>query len=205
MTRRMRLSGRAGPGRRRFRAVVIGASAGGFEALRGLLKNFSERFRPPIIVVLHVAATERSTLAEGFSRVSRLPVREAGERMRIAPGHVYVAPAGYHLLIEKDERFALSVDERVSYSRPSIDVLFESAAEVWRAGLAGVILTGANEDGAKGLLALRSHQGTAIVQDPDEAESPEMPRAALKVAGADHVLKLAEIAPLLNRLAGAEK
>lgn len=189
--------------RRRLRAVVIGASAGGFEALRVLLSKLSPDFRAPVIVVLHSAASEHTALAVSYSRISALPVSEAEERTRVEPGRVYVAPPGYHLLVEKNERFALSVDDRVCFARPSIDVLFESAADVWRSTLAGVILTGANDDGARGLAAIRSYHGLAIVQSPQDAEAPEMPAAALKIAGADHILKLDEIAALLNRLTGA--
>lgn len=189
--------------RRRLRAIVIGASAGGFDALRAIFGKLSPALRAPVIVVLHAAASDQSTLAESFARVSKLPVIEAAERTRVNPGRIYLAPAGYHLLVEKNEHFSLSVDERVRYARPSIDVLFESAADVWRAALAGVILTGANDDGARGLAVIREHKGTAIVQSPVDAEVPEMPQAALKLAGADHVLKLSEIAPLLNKLTGA--
>lgn len=188
--------------RRRLRAVVIGASAGGFEALRKIFSRLSPGLRAPVIVVLHSAAVEAS-LAESYARGSALPVSEATERTRIEPGRIYIAPAGYHLLVEKNEHFSLSVDERVRYSRPSVDVLFESAADVWRSALIGVIITGANDDGARGLAAIRSHQGVAIVQAPDDAEVPDMPAAAIKLAGADHVVKLSEIAPLINKLAGA--
>lgn len=188
--------------RRRLRAIVIGASAGGYEALRKVFGRLSPKLSAPVIVVLHSAPTEQTSLAQSYVRSATLPVTEAMERSRILPGHIYIAPAGYHLLIEKNEHFALSVDERVRYSRPSIDVLFESAAEVWRSALVGVVLTGANDDGAQGLAAIRSHRGIAVVQSPAEAEVPDMPAAAIKLAGADHVVKLSEIAPLLNKLAG---
>lgn len=188
--------------RRRLRAIVVGASAGGFEALRFLLGKLSVRLRAPIIIVLHSAPVEQSALAQSFSRYSVLPVVEAAERTRVEPGHVYLAPAGYHLLVERNEHFSLSVDERVRYARPSIDVLFESAADTWRAAVAGVVLTGANDDGARGLAAIRAHRGIAIVQSPEDAEVADMPQAALKLAGADHVLKLTEIPTLLNRLSG---
>ena len=117
---------------------------------------------------------------------------------------IHLAPAGYHLLIERDRCFAYSVDEPVHYSRPSIDVLFESAADAYGAGLAGVMLTGASPDGAKGLMRIRQAGGLAIVQDPAEALASAMPQAALDQAGADHCLPLARIAPLLNELAHRE-
>jgi two-component system, chemotaxis family, protein-glutamate methylesterase/glutaminase len=191
--------------RRLLRAIVVGASAGGYEALNRVLAGLSPRLRTPLIVVLHIAASDNSSVAESFGRSCPLPVVEAGGRTRVMPGHVHVAPPGYHLLVEHGERFALSVDERVRYSRPSIDVLFESAADVWRAAVAGVVLTGANDDGAQGLATIRSHGGIGIVQAPDDAEVSIMPAAALKLAGADHVVTLGELAPLLNRLSGADK
>jgi two-component system, chemotaxis family, protein-glutamate methylesterase/glutaminase len=188
--------------RRRLRAVLVGASAGGFEAISRLLRALSPELRPPLIIVLHSAATEHSSLAESLARRCALPVLEAGERQRVMPGRVYVAPAGYHLLIGDNEHFALSVDSRVRFARPSIDVLFESAADAWRGAVAAVLLTGANDDGARGLAAVREHGGIGIVQAPDEAEAPEMPTAALKLAGADYVLRLAEIAPMIHHLSG---
>lgn len=190
--------------RRKLRACVVGASAGGIQAVRTVLGGLAPGFRPAVIVVQHVAAGGGS-LVEACRDDCPLVVADAGERERIQPGHVYLAPPGYHLLVEKSERFALSVDDKVCYARPSIDVLFESAADVWGATVVGIVLTGANDDGARGLKAIRDRGGRAIVQAPDEAASPEMPRAALKIAGADEVLRLAEIAPLLNRLAGATK
>lgn len=121
-------------------------------------------------------------------------------RQPVEGGRVYVAPPAYHMLVERGPRLALSVDDRVCYVRPSADVLFESAADVWGQGVIGVILTGANEDGARGLQAIRSRKGLGIIQDPAEAEMAAMPRSALELAGADHVLPLVEIGSLLNQL-----
>ncbi len=187
--------------RRRLRALLVGASSGGVHAIGALLKGLAPAFKPSVVVVQHVAP-DHSSLAQVYARSAHVPVVEATARVRIEPRHVYVAPPGYHLLVEKSERFALSVDEKVRWSRPSIDVLFESAADVWGALAIGVILTGANDDGARGLAALRSRGGKAIVQQPEDAESPAMPRAALAAAGADFVLPLNEIAPCINHLAG---
>jgi two-component system chemotaxis response regulator CheB len=131
---------------------------------------------------------------------SAVPVVEAESRQPLVKGCAYLAPPGYHLLIEPGPRATLSMDEKVCHVRPSADVLFASAADVWRSGLIGVVLTGANEDGAAGMAAIRSRKGLAVVQKPEEAEMREMPEATLRLAGADHVLSLAEIAPLLNRL-----
>ncbi|HUP91492.1 MAG TPA: chemotaxis protein CheB [Solimonas sp.] len=188
--------------RRKLRAFVVGASAGGVGALRTLLGALSERLRTPLIVVLHTAADDHAGLCRMYARVCPLPVVEAQERCRIEPQRVYLAPPGYHLLVEKNEHFSLSTEAKVRYVRPSIDVLFESAADAWRNAVIGVVLTGANDDGARGLLRIRQRGGVGIVQSPDDAEVPEMPAAALRLAGADHVVELAGIAPLLNRLAG---
>jgi two-component system chemotaxis response regulator CheB len=190
-----------GPNRRRFRACVIGTSTGGVKAVSRLLAALSPQFKPSVLVVQHVGA-DSGGLAATLGRSAHVPVIEAAERVRIEPRHVYVAPPGYHLLVEKNERFSLSVDEKVRWSRPSIDVLFESAADVWGATVVGVVLTGANDDGARGLKAVRDHGGRGIVQLPADAESPVMPQAALDLAGADAVLPLAEIAAYLHQLAG---
>ena len=181
--------------------VVIGCSAGGLEALRVLLAGLDPHFPHAVIVVCHTGSEDVTTFCELLESVSALPVREARERQCATPGIVHVAPGGYHLLLERDGSFALSVDERVSFARPAIDVLFESAASACSGHeLVGVVLTGANSDGATGLREIRRHGGTAIVQSPDDARAPAMPQAALDVAGADHCVALAAIAPLLNQL-----
>jgi two-component system chemotaxis response regulator CheB len=153
-----------------------------------------------VIVICHSGAEDSALLCELLARSSRLPVREAGEREPAAPGLVHLAPPGYHLLVERDGRFSLSVDPKVCYVRPAVDVSFASAADAWRDELIGVVLTGANDDGAEGLKRVRLRGGYALVQSPDEAAAPEMPRAALQVAGADEVLPLAAIAHRINEL-----
>ena len=183
-------------------AVVVGCSAGGLHALHVLLGGMTTDFRPPLVVVCHTGGTrDIGTLCRLLAGSCLLPVAEARERTPADGGSVYVAPAGYHLLIEADRRFALSVDPHVCYVRPAADVLFESAADAYGAGLVGVVLTGANEDGARGLRAVRAHGGRAMVQDPATAEAPTMPGTALALAGADHIVSLEEIALLLNALA----
>ncbi len=181
-------------------AVVIGCSAGGVAALGTLLAGLACNLQCPLIVVCHTGSEDVDMLREVLMLKSALPVLEAEERHRPLPGIVYLAPAGYHLLVEADGCFALSVDDRVCYSRPSIDVLFESAATAYLQRLIGVVLTGANDDGAAGLKAIRQRHGLGIVQNPAEAQAAAMPTAAIKLAGADHILPLAAIAPLLNRL-----
>lgn len=180
--------------------VVVGCSAGGLRALHELFSGLDAAFPLPVVAVCHTGSDDVSLLCELLARSSTLPVHEAGERHRPQAGCIYIAPSGYHLLLGGDGRFALSIDARVGYARPSIDVLFESAAQSCRGRLAGVVLTGANSDGAEGLRQIRQRGGLGIVQQPEDAESPAMPAAALQIAGADHCLALADIAPLLNRL-----
>ena len=184
---------------RPYRAVVIGCSAGGVHALSTVLAALNPALRVPIVLVCHTGSEDVEMLCEVLALVSRLPVQEARERHAPAPGIVHVAPSGYHLLIEADGCFALSVDARVCFSRPAIDVLFDSAALHYGAQLIGVVLTGANQDGAQGLANIRARQGLAIVQSPAEAEAATMPEAALRLAGADHTAKLADIATLINQ------
>lgn len=185
----------------RYAAVLVVASSGGLQALRGLLSPLPADFALPVIVVLHTAADDSSGICELLGRWLALPVTEALLGERPTPGQVHVAPPGYHLLIESDGRFALSVDEKVCFVRPSADVLFESASEVWGPRLIAAVLTGANDDGARGLAAVRARGGLGLVQSPAEAQYPAMPEHALRIAGADHVAALAELGALLNRLA----
>lgn len=185
----------------RIEAIVIGCSAGGLDALKPLLRALEPPLSQAVVVCSHSGDQGTGLLPSLLARHCRLPVREARERFPVEPGTVHLAPPGYHLLIERDRRFALSVDGPVHYSRPSIDVLFESAAEAYGARLVAVMLTGASADGAEGLARIRHGGGLAIVQDPAEAPAPAMPQAALAQAGADYCLPLARIAPLLNQLA----
>lgn len=181
-------------------AIVIGCSAGGLTALEILFSGLLPVLPQSIAVCCHTGSSTVDLMCELLAHHATMPVVEARERAPLEPGVIHVAPSGYHLLVEANRRFSLSVDERVSYARPSIDVLFESAAEAYRDTLVGVLLTGANSDGAAGLARIRRNGGLAIVQDPADAESSAMPMAALDIAGADHCLPLAAIAPLLNRL-----
>lgn len=183
-----------------YQAIVIGCSTGGVRALSLLLGGLTPALRVPVIVVCHTGGEDVDMLREVLSLKSALPVLEATERREPLPGQVYLAPSGYHLLLEADHCFALSVDERVCYSRPAIDVLFASAATQYGAQLIGVVLTGANEDGADGLKRIRDNQGLAIVQAPEDAEASAMPAAAIARAGADYIVPLTGIAPILNRL-----
>jgi two-component system chemotaxis response regulator CheB len=188
----------------RVDAVVIGASAGGIEALTELLPALPPGLGPPVFIVLHLPRDRPSVLAEIFTRRCAVPVREAQDKEAVVPGTVYFAPNNYHLLVDNGPQLALSADAPVHHSRPSIDVLFESAAEIYRERLLGIILSGANEDGACGLAAIHDAGGVTIVQTPQTARVPHMVLSALRLRPADGVLPLDEIAAMLRTLdAGA--
>lgn len=178
--------------------VVMGMSAGGFRALEHILGHLPATFPLPIVAVQH-----RSRDSEAFAQIMGslvpLPVHEAEDKEPLTAPGVYVAPPDYHLLLEPGH-LALSTDEPVAYSRPSIDVFFESAADAYGPGVLAVLLTGANADGAAGLARIRRAGGYAIVQDPATAESPEMPQAAIAAGAMDTVLPLHRIADELVRL-----
>ncbi|WP_426200815.1 chemotaxis protein CheB [Pseudomonas sp. TWP3-1] len=184
----------------RIEAIVIGASAGGVEALLTLFGSLRAGFVLPIIVVLHLPDDRRSHLAEVFSRRVALPVMEASDKLEIKAGTLYFATPGYHLSVEEDRSLSLSLEERLHHSRPSIDFLFESAADVYGPTLAAVLLTGANHDGARGLAKVKRYGGLTIVQDPDDAQVDTMPKAALKIHQPDHILPIHGIGRLLVEL-----
>ena len=177
--------------------VVIGTSAGGLKALERVLGGLPPEFPVPIVAVQH-RSRESEAFASVMQSLVKLPVDEAEDKEPLAAPHVYVAPPDYHLLLEPG-RLALSTDEPVSFSRPSIDVLFESAADAYGPSVLAVLLTGANQDGTRGLSRIRAAGGYAIVQDPMTAESPEMPAAAISSGAVDRVLSLGDIAGELVR------
>ncbi len=189
-------SGSVAPGRR-FSIVVLGTSLGGLEALKRVLGGLAADFPLPVTVVQHRAPSGPPVLAALLQRYCPLQVRDADDKERLVPGRVYLAPADYHLLVERGS-LALSVDERVSFARPSIDVLFESAAASYGDRTVGVVLTGASADGARGAAAIHERGGVVVAQDPAEAEAPAMPQAAIDLGAVDRVLPLDEIAPWLN-------
>jgi two-component system, chemotaxis family, protein-glutamate methylesterase/glutaminase len=191
--------------RERIDAVVIGASAGGVEALSVLIPALPFDALAAVFVVLHLPRDRPSLLADIFGRKSALKVREAEDKEPVQPGTLYFAPNNYHLLIDDGPQLALSVDDLVHHSRPSIDVLFESAADVYGKRLLGIILTGANEDGARGLASVHDAGGMTIVQDPSTALSPQMVNAALKLQTPDFVLPLSGIAAMLATLGAATR
>jgi two-component system chemotaxis response regulator CheB len=184
-----------------YAAVVIGVSAGGIAALKVLLPALPASFPLPIAIVQHRDERSDGFLAAYLNKISGIAISEAEDKEPLSACHAYLAPAGYHLLIESDHSVSLSVDWRVNHSCPSIDVLFESAADVFGESLIGIVLTGANADGAHGLKVIKARGGLAIVQDPNSAEAMAMPHAALAATPVDHIVALAQIAPLLIRLA----
>lgn len=185
---------------RRFEAIVIGASAGGVNALLGLLSGLPDTFRLPVISVLHLPGDRESRLAEIFQHRSAIAVREAADKAAIEPATLYFAGAGYHLSIEHDRSFSLSGEEPVHFSRPSIDLLMESAADVYGEALVGILLTGANYDGASGLAKIREKGGLTVVQDPEEAQVATMPEAAIKKLQPDLILRLDAIRQLILQM-----
>jgi two-component system, chemotaxis family, protein-glutamate methylesterase/glutaminase len=181
-------------------AIVIGGSAGAFEALSALLPGLAPDYPLPILIVVHLPPDRTSLFAELFRARCKIGVREAEDKEPIEPGVAYFAPPDYHLLVETDRRLSLSGEEPVLYSRPSIDVLFESAADAYGSGLIGVLLTGANSDGAGGLKTVVEAGGVAIVQSPKGAYAPAMPEAAIAACPEAHILSLNEIALYLREV-----
>jgi two-component system, chemotaxis family, protein-glutamate methylesterase/glutaminase len=184
----------------RYQIVVIGGSAGAMAALTELLQVLPPDYPLPIVVVQHLHPLQDGYYLGVLNKQCALTVKEAEEKEPIKMGHIYFAPPNYHLLIEDDRTFSLSIDAKVNYARPSIDVLFESAVHVYGSKVAAIILTGANNDGAQGIKLAKARGGLAIVQDPKTASSPYMPKAALEAMQADHVLPPKEIGRLLIKI-----
>jgi two-component system, chemotaxis family, protein-glutamate methylesterase/glutaminase len=189
-----------------YELVVVGASWGGLTALERLLSALPRDFSVPIAIAQHRAVDSGSGALSALlgHHSGRDDVCEPGDKDPIERGHIYLAPPDYHLLVEPDE-FALSTEGPVQHSRPSIDVLFESAADTYRDRLIAVVLTGANEDGAYGIKRVRARGGLTVAQDPADAEKPTMPEAAIATGAVQHVLPLAEIAELLARVATSDR
>ncbi len=181
----------------KYRAIVIGASAGGLSALKTLLPALPKDYPCPVLIVQHISPQSDSYMSTMLNEASQIRVKEADEKEKVLPGTAYIAPPDYHLLVEYDHTLSLSADEKVNYSRPSIDVLFDSAADTFGSSLIGIILTGANSDGAEGLLAVKNRGGYTIVQDPEDAESKTMPLEAIKLVKPHSILTLNEIVRLL--------
>jgi two-component system chemotaxis response regulator CheB len=187
-----------------FEIVVVGTSTGGLKALQTLLSALPANFSLPIVIVQHRGNSPESGLCEYLAEDSKLPLIEPEDKEPLLEGHAYLAPRDYHLLLE-NRSFALSTAELVRFARPSIDVLFESAADTFLTRVVGVILTGANTDGARGLAAIKSRGGLTIVQDPDSATSRELPDAAIAQTTPDLILALDQIAPQLINLCAPQQ
>jgi two-component system chemotaxis response regulator CheB len=185
-----------------YELVAIGASWGGLDVLRAILRDLPAELNAAVVIAQHRSPDSHPTaMRDLLGAVSGLPVADAGDKDELHPGIAYIAAPDYHLLVEPG-LVMLSTDEPVRHARPSIDVLFETAAESYRERCIGVVLTGANDDGARGLARVDELGGTAIVQDPATAQRGEMPRAALRAAPSARVAPVAAIAPLLVELCG---
>lgn len=180
--------------------VVIGGSAGSLEVLLQLLPEIDQGLMIPIVLVIHRKAATDTSLTDLLSSRSHLPVREPEEKEALLPGTVYLCPSDYHLLIEKDHTFSLDFSEKVNFSRPSIDVTMQSAAEVYSEGTTGILLSGASIDGTEGLRWISKKNGFTVVQDPADAEVAYMPQQAIHAGVAGQVLKKKELASFINGL-----
>jgi two-component system chemotaxis response regulator CheB len=186
--------------RKNYEAVVIGGSWGGMNAAVEILRHLPAKFPLPVVLVLHRMRGVNSELPALIRKKTYIQVKEADEKEEMRQSTVYVAPADYHLLIEQDKTFSLDVSEAILFSRPSIDVTFESAAQVFGDRLIGIILSGASKDGSQGLKAIARSGGITIVQDPSQAEADMMPQSAMNVVKQAKVMKLQEIASFLESL-----
>ena len=184
----------------RYEAIVIGVSSGGMNAMKVMFSLLPKDFNTPIIIVQHISAHSDNLWIKLLNDQNNLSIKEADEKENIEYGKVYIAPPNYHLMIEKDKTFSLTIDERVNFARPSIDVLFESAAEAYKDKLIGVVLTGSNNDGTNGIKRIQECGGLTIIQNPETAESSYMPRSAIAAIKPDYILSLEDIIQLLIKL-----
>ncbi len=185
-----------------YEAVVIGGSAGGLEALEIILKTLPAGFPAPVAAVFHLSPDSDNYMVEYLNRNCRVWIKEAEDKEMIHPGRVYLAPPNYHLMVNTDRTLVLSAEPRINYSRPSIDPLFETAADVLGTRLVGVLLSGANRDGSRGMKRIKENGGLAVVQSPETTLAPQMVEAAMATVTADHVLPPDAIGALINRLFG---
>ena len=183
-----------------YDAIVIGTSAGGLDALGIFLPMLDPGMPVPILIVQHISASSDSFIVTYFNRICSLTVKEAEEKELLKPGFVYFAPPDYHLLVEEDRTISLSNEEKINYSRPSIDVLFETASWAFGSRLIGIILTGANWDGAAGCELIKKNGGLTIVQDPTTAAVARMPESVIERFRPDYIMPLQEIGQLINKI-----
>ncbi|WP_277110576.1 chemotaxis protein CheB [Chryseobacterium taklimakanense] len=180
-------------------ALIIGGSAGSLNVIISILPSIKSVLSFAIIVVLHRKAG-KDLLSELLASKTEMAVKEIDEKEKIKPSHIYIAPPNYHLLIEEDRTFSLDASEKVNFSRPAIDVTFQSAAEVFKSNLVCLLLSGANSDGTDGLIKVKKNGGTVLIQDPSTAVVNYMPQNAMDHVVADKVLKIDEMADYINRL-----
>jgi len=183
-----------------YKAIIIGGSAGSFQVIAKILASINNDFKYPVIIALHRLKHVRKGFVETLALQSNLPIIEPMDKDKIKPGNAYIAPANYHLYVELNDTFALSTEPMVHHSRPAIDLTFLSAAYVYKNLVLGIILSGANKDGAYGLMHLKEQGGTTIIQDPSEAQVDTMPKAALERLKPDYILNTEQIIEFLNNL-----
>ena len=186
--------------KKRYKGIAVGASAGGGQALAEILSGLPADYGSPILVVQHLHPADDGVFASRLNRETDISVVTPCDKEKIQPGRIYIAPANYHMLVERNGAIALSVDEKVNWSRPSIDVLFESAAHAWEEAVIAILLSGANADGTKGMGVVKKAGGLTIAQDPATAKVPTMPQAAIAAGVVDRVMTLEEILKLLKKL-----
>lgn len=184
----------------RNKIVVIGGSAGSLQVIMHVVKHLRPDLRIPVVIVLHRKNDFESSLSNLMGLRTKLVVQEADDKDPIIPGIIYLAPPDYHLLIETDRHFSLDDSEKVHFSRPSIDVTFQTAADAYGRGATAILLSGANADGVDGLMTIKKSKGTIVVQDPQDAQVPYMPQMALNAMSVPNVLPAAEIADFINNL-----
>ncbi|WP_367752885.1 chemotaxis protein CheB [Flavobacterium sp. WC2430] len=181
-----------------MRLIIIGGSAGSFNLILSILKGLDKEMNTPVVIVLHRLKNTTTILEDYLQLQSHYIVKEAEDKEHIKPGYIYTAPSDYHLLLEEDLSFSLDASEEVNYSRPSIDVCFESFSYVLKENCCGILLSGANEDGAMGLKIIAKNGGETIVQDSNEAEYASMPRAAIELYKKHKVFTLNDIIKQMN-------
>lgn len=183
-----------------YKAIVIGASAGGFSAIKLFLSTLNPKMSVPIIIIQHVLSGSELAVTELYKNLCNYSIKEVVSREKIVSGHIYLTPPNYHLLLEEDLSFTLSTEDKVSYARPAIDVTFECAAEIFKSSLVGILLTGANEDGSRGLKKIQKWGGYTIVQNPKTAEIATMPQSALNIMNPDKIIEIGELGEIINKL-----
>lgn len=181
------------------KVLIIGGSAGSLDVLLKILPNL-EVPSFSIVIILHRKQSDDSTLEELIAVKTKIPVKEVEDKVELLPGFIYIAPSDYHLLFEKNNVLSLDISEKINYSRPSIDVSFESASDVFGKSLVGILLSGANADGTHGLIAIKKAGGTIIVQDPEAAEMPFMPNNAIEFSSPDYILSVEKILKFISHI-----